>query len=118
MPAGLVRAATALLAVVLVATGCGRPAPTAAAVVVTSAGPVRGSVAPDVRIFQGIPYAAAPAGPLRWQPPVAPVRWNAVRDATQPGLRCIQDTRVDPDYGLATSEDCLNLTVWSPSGAT
>jgi para-nitrobenzyl esterase len=118
VPAGLVRAATALLAAVLVATGCTRAAPADPAVVVTSAGPVRGSVTPDVRIFQGIPYAAAPAGPLRWQPPVAPVSWSAVRDATKPGLRCIQDTRVDPDYGLATSEDCLNLTVWSPRGAT
>lgn len=119
MPAGLVRAATALLAAALVATGCGRAAPDAdPAVVVTTSGPVRGVVEPGLRIFEGVPYAAAPVGRLRWAPPVAPVPWKSVRDATKPGLRCIQDTRVDPDYGLATSEDCLNLSVWSPSGAT
>jgi para-nitrobenzyl esterase len=104
---------------VLLATGCGRATPPAdPAVVATESGPVRGSTAPGVRIFQGIPYAGAPDGPLRWQPPVAPAPWTAVRDATKPGLRCIQDVRVDPDYGLATSEDCLNLSVWTPSGAT
>lgn len=95
--------------------------------VATTAGPVRGVVASGggsgardrgYRIFQGIPYAAAPAGAMRWQPPVAPEPWRAVRDATKPGLRCIQDVRVDPDYGLPTSEDCLNLSVWTPDGTT
>nr|MCW1959428.1 carboxylesterase family protein [Mycobacterium sp.] len=73
--------------------------------------------APGVRIFEGIPYAAAPVGSLRWQPPVAPVPWRTPRDATKPGLRCIQDVRADPDFGRRTSEDCLNLTVWAPEGA-
>jgi para-nitrobenzyl esterase len=109
------------LAVLLVLTGCGEAAPAGSsdhAVVRTSAGPVRGLQADGFRVFEGIPYAAAPVGPLRWQPPVAPPRWTAVRDATKPGLRCIQDTQVDPDYGRPTSEDCLNLTVWTPNGAT
>jgi len=106
-----------LVALVL-ATGCGHPAPDAdPAIVGTTSGPVRGVVEPGLRIFEGVPYAAAPVGRLRWAPPEAPVPWKPVRDATKPGLRCIQDTRVDPDYGLATSEDCLNLTVWSPDGA-
>jgi len=102
------------------ATGCGRSVPVAdvgPSVVDTAAGPVRGIIEPGLRIFEGVPYAAAPEGALRWKPPVAPVPWDSVRDATKPGLRCIQDTRVDPDYGLATSEDCLNLTVWTPGGA-
>lgn len=90
--------------------------------VTTAAGPVRGLVAggPDggYRLFQGIPYAAAPVGPLRWQPPVAPVPWTAVRDATKPGVRCIQDVRIDPDFGRPTGEDCLNLSVWTPAAAT
>ena len=123
MPAGPVRAAiryaAALLMTVLLASGCSRATPVAdPAVVATESGPVRGSTGPGVRIFEGVPYAAAPVGPLRWQPPVAPVSWTAVRDATKPGSRCIQDTRVDPDYGRETSEDCLNLTVWAPNGAT
>jgi para-nitrobenzyl esterase len=102
------------------ATGCGGSVPVAdvgPSVVDTAAGPVRGIIEPGLRIFEGVPYAAAPEGALRWKPPVAPVPWDSVRDATKPGLRCIQDTRVDPDYGLATSEDCLNLTVWTPGGA-
>lgn len=90
--------------------------------VTTSNGPVRGLVADGAdggfRLFQGIPYAAAPVGALRWQPPVAPVPWTAVRDATKPGVRCIQDVRVDPDFGRPTGEDCLNLSVWTPAGAT
>ncbi|MCB0933046.1 MAG: carboxylesterase family protein [Mycobacterium sp.] len=110
---------TALLTAVLLLAGCGKPAPESSAdVVQTTAGPVRGQVAPALRIFEGIPYAAAPVGPLRWQPPVAPVPWRTPRDATKPGLRCIQDVRADPDFGRRTSEDCLNLTVWAPAGAT
>ncbi len=115
------RYAAALLTVLLVLAGCGLAAPsdsTDPAVVRMSDGPVRGLRADGFRVFQGIPYAAAPVGPLRWQPPVRPAPWSAVRDATKPGLRCIQDTAVDPDFGRPTAEDCLNLTVWTPDGAT
>jgi para-nitrobenzyl esterase len=111
--------------VVAVVAGCARATPAAphpADVVTTSAGPVRGILGggPDgaFRLFQGIPYAAAPVGPLRWQPPAAPVPWTSVRDATKPGLRCVQDVRADPDFGRAAGEDCLNLSVWTPDGAT
>jgi para-nitrobenzyl esterase len=83
-------------------------------VVQTKSGAVRGVVAPDYRVFMGIPYAAPPVGTQRWQPPRPAGQWTGIRDATEPGLRCIQDTRLDPDYGLATSEDCLNLNVWTP----
>lgn len=88
------------------------------AVVQTSAGEVRGTIEPALRVFRGIPYAAAPVGPLRWQAPEPPTPWTGVRDATKPGARCIQDIRRDPDFGRAASEDCLNLNVWTPRGAT
>ncbi len=105
--------------------GCGGTRPAAAPdaaepdelVVSTADGAVRGTAADGVRVFQGIPYAAAPTGALRWQPPVDPAPWRTVREATAPGLRCIQDVRLDPDYGRPTGEDCLNLTVWTPEGA-
>ncbi|MBU3751733.1 MAG: carboxylesterase family protein, partial [Mycobacterium sp.] len=114
----LIRGAAALL-VLTVLAGCGTASPPVAADLVgTANGPVRGVAADGYRVFEGIPYAAAPVGPLRWQPPQPPVRWTSPRDATKPGLRCIQDTRVDPDFGLPTNEDCLNLTVWTPAGAT
>ena len=114
----MIRRLTAVLAAVFVAAGCGSADPAASqfdrTMVRTSVGPVQGSQQAGFRLFQGVPYAAAP----RWQPPVAPVPWRTVRDATKPGPRCIQDVRIDPDYGLPTSEDCLNLTVWTPDGAT
>ena len=110
----------AVLACAALLAGCGSASPIAVSdetVVATASGSVRGKASEGVRVFQGIPYAAAPTGAMRWQPPVAPVPWRSVREATEPGLRCIQDIRVDPDYGRPTSEDCLNLTVWSPDGA-
>lgn len=108
----------------VVASACNSdPTPTpdsdvARAVVSTAAGDVRGTVEPGLRVFRGIPYAAAPVGPLRWEAPVPPTPWAGVRDATKPGARCIQDIRRDPDFGRAASEDCLNLNVWTPRGAT
>lgn len=121
----LIRCTALLLSLIVLVAGCGSAAPAGSSdptVVRTSNGPVRGVVGSSeghrFRVFHGVPYAAAPTGALRWQPPIPPPRWTAVRDATKPGLRCIQDIRRDPDFGLATSEDCLNLTVWSPDGAT
>ena len=123
-----------ILAVALVA-GCGHgdnratgssvdstevPAPDpglAAGVVRTKAGVVRGLVGSNYQLFQGIPYAADPVGPLRWQPPRPASAWTGMRDASKPGLRCIQDTTQDPGFGRLTGENCLSLNVWSPAGA-
>ena len=89
----------------------------AAGVVRTKTGVVRGLVGSNYQLFQGIPYAADPVGPLRWQPPQPASPWNGMRDASKPGLRCIQDTSQDPDFGRQTGENCLSLNVWSPAGA-
>ena len=89
-----------------------------AGLVHTSAGSVRGEVAPGYSLFQAIPYAAAPVGPLRWQPPRPVAPWQGVRDASRPGPRCIQDVSRDPGAGRrADDEDCLSLNVYSPTGA-
>jgi para-nitrobenzyl esterase len=40
--------------------------------------------------------------------------WSGLRDATRPGLRCIQDSENDVDPGHPASEDCLTLNVWTP----
>lgn len=100
----------------------GREAPTpdatlSSGVAETASGSVRGLVAPDHVLFQGIPYAAAPVGELRWQPPAAVPPWEGMRDATKSGPRCIQDATRDPDWGRGMSEDCLSLNVWSPAHA-
>lgn len=118
---GLVRVVAALLALLLVA-GCSgarddatpAPAPADPAVVQTSTGAVRGTVGDGHRLFAGIPYAAAPVGPLRWQDPLPAPRWDGVRDATAFGPRCMQDLTGDIELGRQTDEDCLNLNVWTP----
>lgn len=118
------RRVKALVAVVLLSAGCARGGgdpPTAvadppadAAVVRTATGAVHGVVAPDHRLFAGIPYARPPVGPLRWQPPGPPQPWPDVRDATRFGPRCTQDPGADPEFGRVTDENCLTLNVWTP----
>src|SRR6478672_11791956 len=111
----------ALVLCVSLAGGCGRGGgdsadvgSTNAGVVRTTAGLVRGVTATDYRFFAGIPYAAPPVGPLRWQPPAPVQPWSGLRDATRPGARCIQDIAGDMDRNHATGEDCLTLNVWTP----
>ncbi|MGZ6780517.1 MAG: carboxylesterase/lipase family protein [Mycobacterium sp.] len=81
----------------------------------TATGIVRGVVKADHRLFAAIPYAAPPTGPLRFRPPAPPLAWNGIRDATNPGPRCIQDPGTDPEFGKQSDEDCLNLNVWTPA---
>lgn len=111
----------ALLAVGLLATACGQgggspersQATTDPALVQVSSGVLRGLVATDHRLFAGVPYAAPPVGPLRWQPPEPAPPWQGVRDATRVGPRCVQDVG-DLEMGRHTDEDCLTLNVWTP----
>jgi len=67
--------------------------------------------------FLGIPYAAAPAGALRWRAPEPPAAWTGVRDAGAIGLAAPQTSH--PIAGFAASgpqdEDCLNLNVFTPA---
>jgi para-nitrobenzyl esterase len=74
-----------------------------------------------VRVFKGIPYAAAPLGELRWKPPQPVVAWEGVRSANTFGPSCSQ-TRLEPSnviYDIAPqqtqpiSEDCLYLNIWT-----
>lgn len=86
------------------------------AVVQTDAGPVRGTVTDDYRLFQGIPYAASTAGELRRRPP-QPVRtWTQVRDATRPGPMCPQQPSSYAEVA-SVAEDCLCLNVIVPRAA-
>jgi para-nitrobenzyl esterase len=92
----------------------GRASPADDALVQTESGIVRGIVGQDYRSFQGVPYAAAPVGDLRWRPPQPAVPWGAARDASEPGTPCPQ---IDPRGGaLLGSEDCLYLNVTTPYG--
>ena len=77
--------------------------PLDAGVVRTSVGLMRGLVAPDYRLFEGIPYAAPPVGALRWQLPQPGARWSGMLDASKPGPQCMQDTGRDLHTGKPTS---------------
>ena len=84
---------------------------------VTPQGSLLGAVLPRVLRFSGIPFAQAPIHALRWRPPV-PAQPYVHFDATRPGAISLQLPsrlrRVMGDFQAQQSEDCLNLTVWTP----
>jgi para-nitrobenzyl esterase len=81
---------------------------------VTASGPVQGVAVGGILAFKAIPYAAAPLGPLRWQPPQPPVAWTAPRDASQFGPACPQPEASWME-SMPQSEDCLTLNIWTPA---
>lgn len=83
----------------------------------TTAGAVRGARDGGVVSFKGIPYAAPPVGTLRWRAPQPPRPWPEIRPALEHGHVCPQQPNPkDNGVGVETpSEDCLVLSVWSPS---
>ena len=93
-------------------------------VVHTSHGPIQGAfsgVAPDIRAFKGIPFAAPPTGELRWRTPQPVTAWTDVRDATAFGPRCYQQALEEGFYAMEPqpmSEDCLFLNVWTGASSS
>jgi len=87
----------------------------------TEQGKVHGKTINDgkVKAFLGLPYAAPPIAGLRWKAPQPPAPWTAERDATRFGARCIQGiSYADMSFeDSGSSEDCLFLNVFTPSGA-
>jgi len=78
----------------------------------------------SVLTYLGIPYAAPPLGPLRWQPPQSAAAWSSPRDAGQVGKACPQLVlAMFPVPGMKPGdvrgdEDCLNLNIYAPASAT
>src|SRR5215470_3175153 len=75
---------------------------------------------PVVQVFKGIPFAAPPVGPLRWQTPKPAAHWEGVRKADHFSATCFQPQRTGMSAKLPTakrlgetSEDCLYLNVWT-----
>src|ERR1700690_2564777 len=60
----------------------------------TPEGPVQGFVRNGGDAFLGIPYAAAPVGDLRWQPPKPHAAWTEALNATKFGNTCPQITEL------------------------
>lgn len=109
-----------VLAACLVFAGC---APTDLSRLRVEQGEAQGVVRDGVRIFRSLPYAAPPVGDLRFRGPRPAPAWDGVRDATQPGPLCTQNT-AGAEWGPWTgafaprgpvSEDCLTLSVWTPA---
>jgi para-nitrobenzyl esterase len=91
-------------------------------VVTTTSGQVRGATEDGVTRFLGIPYAAAPVGPLRFQAPVPPEPWDGVRHAVEFGPTPPKPAYPSPiDEILIEREfpgdEWLNLNVWTPDPA-
>ena len=76
----------------------------------TEQGVVAGKKVDSVFAFLGIPYAAPPVGDLRFRPPQPHAPWPAPRPASEYGNICPQ---LSAD-GVAGSEDCLFLNVFTP----
>ena len=84
----------------------------------TQSGLVQGTVADDITVYKGIPFAAPPVGDLRWRAPQAPAAWSGVRNADKFAPACMQVPIVNRDLGMesvTTNEDCLYLNVWTPA---
>ena len=90
------------------------------AVARVAGGAIRGRTAPSgVRVFLGIPYAAAPVGAIRFQPPQPVAPWNGIRPAQSFGPT-VPKSRMAPHFEQMWPErwiggdDSLNLNVWAP----
>lgn len=90
--------------------------------VTTCSGAVQGVMAasagaePGVRVWRGIPYAAAPVGALRWRAPQPARAWAGVRQGHAFGPDFPQ-VQLPVSRAPTQSEDCLMLNVWSPCEA-
>jgi para-nitrobenzyl esterase len=94
---------------------CAPTEPLGVGVVLTSFGPVAGTLVDGVTSYLGVPYAAPPIGALRWQPPVDPTCWSETLVADSFGSMCAQ---LESDSGpVVGDEDCLTLNVWAPQSA-
>jgi para-nitrobenzyl esterase len=102
-----------LVAAFAVVYGSSASTASAAGVIPTDRGPVRGTETPTEKEYLGIPYAAPPLADLRWRPPQQHARWRTPLDATHFANHCPQQGSFVG--GGSTNEDCLYLNVYTPN---
>ncbi|XP_076021350.1 neuroligin-2a isoform X7 [Genypterus blacodes] len=118
---------------------CQKMDPSKHPMVTTNYGKIRGikkdlnnEILGPVEQYLGVPYATAPIGDRRFQPPEAPGSWQEIRNATQFAPVCPQNVHgvlpeimlpvwftdnldVAAGYIQNQSEDCLYLNVYVPT---
>jgi para-nitrobenzyl esterase len=88
----------------------------AAQTVQAPVGRISGTQAAGLNLYQGIPYAKAPAGALRWTAPQPAEPFKEIFVADKPGNECVQKAIFwRPDRPASWTEDCLTLTVYAPA---
>jgi len=104
-------AALAVASISLAATAAAVPA-----TVHIDSGWLEGMPRAGTTVYEGIPFAAPPVGPLRWRAPEPPASWSGVRKADHFGPPCMQTPPMIPGMPpMHMSEDCLYLNVWTPA---
>jgi para-nitrobenzyl esterase len=80
-------------------------------------GLISGATIDGVRSYKGIPFAAPPAGNLRWKAPQPVIAWEGVREAAEFAPDCPQAPYPQASLFYSAprpqSEDCLCLNVWT-----
>lgn len=94
----------------------------------TAQGIFQGCPMEGYTFFKGIPFANAPVGGLRFEPPCAPEAFEGVHHAdsfppiamqhfTDPVGMYQKEFYSNPDFQFPISEDCLYLNIWTPAGS-
>ncbi len=88
----------------------------------TESGDLAGTLAGDVRVFLGVPYARPPIGDLRWKPAEPVIRSTSTLPADRLGPSCMQKLSRShlpwtEEFMVQNeaSEDCLYLNIWAPA---
>jgi len=100
----------------LLVFGCAAALAADGPVVSVTGGRIQGRLlpAPGGAVFQGVPFAAAPVGDLRWREPKPVKAWTGVRDASAYGAPCAQvSASWNAKAAALGSEDCLFVNVWN-----
>jgi para-nitrobenzyl esterase len=89
-------------------------------VVETTCGRLEGVQHEKHQAYMGIPFAAPPAGALRFKAPQPAAAWGGVRKADAPGLAARQTGHPIPGFAASgpQDEDCLYLNVFTPAADT